>query len=126
MSELKQVDTANAPAAVGAYSQAIMVGDLVYTSGSLGLDPVSKAMPEDVKTQATLCLQNLKAILEEAGTGLDKVVKSTIFLADINDFGTVNEVYASFFAKPFPARSCYAVAALPLGAKVEIEVVAAK
>lgn len=126
MSELKQIDTPNAPSAVGAYSQAIAVGDFVFTSGNLPIDPVSKAMPDDIKAQANLALQNAKAILEAAGTGMNKVVKSTVYLADINDFGAVNEVYSTFFAKPFPARSCFAVKALPLGAKVEIEVIAAK
>lgn len=126
MSELKQIDTPNAPSAVGAYSQGIELGDMIFTSGQLPIDPVSKAMPEDVKAQATVSLSNVKAILEAAGSGMDKVVKTTVLLADINDFAAVNEVYATFFAKPFPARSCFAVAALPLGAKVEIEVVAAK
>lgn len=126
MSELKQIDTSNAPSAVGAYSQGIAVGDFVFTSGQLPIDPVSKAMPEDIKAQAAMALSNVKAILEAAGSGMEKVVKATVFLADINDFAAVNEVYATFFSKPFPARSCFAVAALPLGARVEIEVVAAK
>lgn len=126
MSELKQIDTPNAPSAVGAYSQAIAVGDFVFTSGNLPIDPVSKAMPDDIKAQATLALQNVKAILEAAGTAMNKVVKATVFLSDINDFGAVNEIYATFFSKPFPARSCFAVKTLPLGAKVEIEVIAAK
>lgn len=126
MSELKQVESSNAPAAVGPYSQAIAVGDLVYTSGCLPMDPVSKAMPEDIKAQATVALQNVKAVVEAAGSSMGRVVKATVFLTDINDFAAVNEVYATFFEKPFPARSCFAVKALPLGAKVEIEVVAAK
>lgn len=126
MSEPKQIDTSNAPSAVGAYSQGIEIGDFIFTSGQLPIDPVSKAMPEDVKAQATVSLSNVKAILEAAGSDMGKVVKTTVLLADINDFAAVNEVYATFFAKPFPARSCFAVAALPLGAKVEIEVVAAK
>lgn len=126
MSELKQIDTPNAPSAVGAYSQAIAVGDFVFTSGNLPIDPVSKAMPEDIKAQATVALQNVKAILEAAGTGMNKVVKATVFLADIDDFGAVNEVYATYFSKPYPARSCFAVKTLPLGARVEIEVIAAK
>lgn len=126
MSELKPVETTNAPSAVGAYSQGICVGELLYTSGCLPMDPVSKAMPEDIKAQATVALQNLKAIVEAGGSGMDRVVKCTIFLADINDFAAVNEVYSTFFGKPYPARSCFAVAALPLGAKLEIEAVAAK
>lgn len=126
MSELKPVETTNAPSAVGAYSQGICAGDFVFTSGCLPIDPVSKAMPEDVKAQATVALQNLKAVVEAGGSGMDRVVKCTVFLVDINDFAAVNEVYSTFFGKPFPARSCFAVAALPLGARVEIEAVAVK
>ncbi|MDR3211630.1 MAG: RidA family protein [Planctomycetota bacterium] len=126
MSIPKEIVTTGAPPAVGAYSQAIDTGDFVFTSGSLPLDPVSKAMPEDIKAQATQALNNLKAILAAAGTSLEKVVKATIFLADIRDFQAVNEVYSTYFSKPYPARSCYAVAALPLGAKLEIELIATK
>ncbi|MDR3077456.1 MAG: Rid family detoxifying hydrolase [Planctomycetota bacterium] len=124
MSELRKIETDKAPLAVGAYSQAIRIGDLVFTSGNLPIDPVNKTMPEDVKTQAKTALANVKAVLEAAGSGMDRVVKSTVFLADIKDFQAVNEVYAAFFSPPYPARSCFAVAALPLGAKLEIEVVA--
>ncbi len=126
MSTLKQIDTPNAPGAVGPYSQAIALGDLIFTSGSLPINPADKSMPDDVKAQAAQALTNLKAILEQAGSGMDKVIKATVFLIDIKDFAAVNEVYATFFSKPFPARSCYAVAALPMGARVEIEVIAAK
>ncbi len=126
MAEITQIDSPNAPGAVGAYSQAIGLDSFIFTSGSLPIDPETKVMPEDIREQATRVLSNLKAILETAGSGMDKVVKATIFLADINDFAAVNEVYSGFFKKPYPARSCYAVAALPLGAKVEIEVVAVK
>lgn len=126
MSKLEPVESQNAPAAVGPYSQAIVLGDLVFTSGSLPIDPATKAMPDDIKDQAKQALANLQAILEAAGAGLDKVVKATVFLADIKDFAAVNEVYATFFGKPFPARSCFQVAALPMGAKVEIELIAAK
>jgi 2-iminobutanoate/2-iminopropanoate deaminase len=126
MSQLKEVATNGAPAAVGAYSQAIDAGSLVFTSGSLPLDPVSKAMPGDVRAQAARALDNLKAVLAAAGSGMDKVVKATIFLADINDFQAVNEVYATYFSTPYPARSCFAVAALPMGAKLEIELIAVK
>ncbi len=126
MSDLQPIETTNAPAAVGAYSQGVAAGDFVFTSGCLPLDPVSKTMPADIKDQARMSLQNVKAIVEAAGSGMDKVVKCTVFLADINDFAAVNEVYSTFFANPFPARSCFAVAALPLGARVEIEAVARK
>lgn len=126
MSKPEQIDSANAPAAVGPYSQAIALDNLIYTSGALPIDPATKTMPGDIKAQAAQALTNLKAILEAAGSGLDKVVKATIFLTDINDFAAVNEVYATFFTKPYPARSCFAVAALPLNAKVEIELVATR
>lgn len=126
MAQIEQIDTDKAPAAVGAYSQAIAIGDLVFTSGCLPIDPVTKAMPEGIKEQAETSLANVRAILEGAGTSVSKVVKATVYLADIKDFQAVNEVYATVFSKPFPARSCFAVAALPLGAKVEIEVVAAR
>ncbi|MDR1613703.1 MAG: RidA family protein [Planctomycetota bacterium] len=126
MSKLEAVESRDAPAAVGPYSQAIVSGDLVFTSGGLPIDPAAKAMPEDVKDQARQVLTNLKAVLAAAGTGMDKVVKATVFLADIKDFAAVNEVYASFFAKPFPARSCCQVSALPMGARVEIELIATK
>lgn len=126
MSKPERIDIDKAPGAVGPYSQAMATDSLVYTSGQLGINPANKAMPEDVREQATLCLNNVKAILESAGSGLDKVLKATVFLTDMGDFAAVNEVYAGFFSQPYPARSCFAVKALPLGAKVEIEVVAVR
>lgn len=121
---ITQIDTDKAPGAVGPYSQALATENLVFASGQLPIDPATKTMPDDIKEQAAQSLRNVKSILEAAGSGLDKVLKTTVYLADIKDFPAVNEVYSTFFAKPFPARSCFAVAALPLGAKVEIEVVA--
>ena len=126
MSKIQRIDTSNAPAAVGPYSQAMAAGGLVYTSGQLGINPADKAMPEGVREQAALCLNNLKAVLEAAGSGLDKVLKVTVFLTDMTDFAAVNEIYAEFFSQPYPARSCFAVKTLPLGAKVEIEAVATR
>lgn len=126
MSKIQRIDTPNAPAAVGPYSQAMATDSLVYTSGQLGINPADKAMPEGVREQAALCLNNVKAVLEAAGSGLDKVLKVTVFLTDMNDFAAVNEIYADFFSQPYPARSCFAVKTLPLGAKVEIEAVAAR
>ncbi|MDR0815792.1 MAG: RidA family protein [Desulfovibrio sp.] len=126
MNTLSVIDTDNAPGAVGPYSQAITVGGLIFTSGQLPMDPATKTMPEDIRKQAKNSLTNVKNILEAGGSSLAKVVKTTIFLADIKDFAAVNEVYATFFTKPFPARSCFAVKDLPLGAKVEIEAVAAE
>lgn len=121
----KQIETAKAPAAVGAYSQGILAGNLIFASGSLPMDPVSKAMPVDIKAQAKMALENMKAIIEAGGGSLASVVKVTIFLVDMNDFAAVNEIYAGFFTSPYPARSCVAVRALPLGAKVEMEAIAA-
>lgn len=126
MSKIQRIDTPNAPAAVGPYSQAMATDSLVYTSGQLGINPADKAMPEGVREQAALCLSNVKAVLEAAGSGLDKVLKVTVFLTDMNDFAAVNEIYAGFFSQPYPARSCFAVKTLPLGAKVEIEAVAVR
>ena len=122
----KQVQTSMAPAAIGPYSQAIQVGELVYTSGQLPVNPETGAISEDVKEQAKQSLENVKAILEEAGTSMDKVFKTTVFIKEMNDFAAINEVYGEFFAEPFPARSCVEVARLPKDAKVEIEVIATK
>jgi len=119
------IATDKAPAAVGPYSQAIRLGNLIFTAGQIGLVPGTKELagPDSV-TQARQALQNVKAILEEAGSCLEHVVKATVFLQDIKDYAQVNEVYAQFFTKDFPARSAVQVAALPLGARVEIEVIA--
>ncbi len=124
---MKQISTQNAPAAIGPYSQAIEVNGFVYASGQLPIDPATGAFPEGgVKEQTRQSLLNVKAILEEAGLALSNVVKTTVYLADMGDFATMNEVYSQFFAQPFPARSAIAVKALPKGALVEVEVVAAR
>ena len=119
----KPVSTNAAPAAVGPYSQGINLEGLIYTSGQLPINPATNEMPADIAEQARQSLENLKAILLEAGSGLDKVVKVNIFLTDMADFGTVNKVYSTFFNPPYPARSTIGVASLPLGAKLEIEAV---
>lgn len=126
MNTITQINTNNAPAAIGPYSQALTNGSLIFTSGQLPLAPGSKAIPDDIKAQATASLANVKAILEEAGSSLGKVLKTTVFLTDMKDFAAVNEVYSTFFSQPYPARSCFAVKELPLGARVEIEVIAAR
>ncbi len=121
----KIIETENAPQAIGPYSQAVVVNGLLFSAGQLGLDPYSGIMVEGgVEAQALQAMLNLKAILEEAGTTLDLVVKTTIFLLDMNDFLTVNGVYAGFFPENPPARSTVQVARLPKNALVEIEVVA--
>ena len=123
----KVISTSKAPAAIGPYSQAIQVGNLVFASGQIPIDPATGSFVEGgVKEQARQSLTNVKAILEEAGLTLDNVVKTTVFLADMNDFSDVNAVYAEFFAEPYPARSAVAVKTLPKGALVEIEVIAAQ
>ena len=125
---MKQINTVKAPAAIGPYSQAIDSGaGLVFVSGQLPIDPATGAFPEGgVKEQTRQSLLNAQAILESAGLGLNNVVKTTVFLADMGDFAAMNEVYASFFTAPFPARSAIAVKTLPKGALVEIECIAAK
>ncbi|MBN2726489.1 RidA family protein [Candidatus Mcinerneyibacteriota bacterium] len=122
----KIIKTDKAPGAVGPYSQAVVSGGFVFTSGQLPMDPgTGKFVEGGVKEETRQCLENVRAILEAAGTSLDKVVKATVFLTDIKDFAAVNEVYASFFREGPPARSAFQVAALPLGARVEIEMIAA-
>lgn len=124
---MKQISTQHAPAAIGPYSQAIEVNGFVYASGQLPIDPATGAFPEGgVKEQTRQSILNVKAILEEAGLALSNVVKTTVYLADMGDFAAMNEVYSQFFAQPFPARSAIAVKALPKGALVEVEVVAAR
>lgn len=113
-----------APAALGPYSAGIKTGDLVFLSGQLGIDPATGTLAEGVEAQAVQSLANVEALLAEAGATFDNVVKTTVFLADIADFAKVNEVYASKFTEPFPARSAVQVGALPAGGLVEIEVIA--
>ena len=122
---MNAISTTNAPAAIGPYSQAIKVGELVFVSGQLPIDPATGAFAEGgIKELTRQSLTNMKAILEEAGTSMANVVKTTVFLADMNDFAAMNEVYAEFFAAPFPARSAVAVKTRPKGALVEIECIA--
>jgi 2-iminobutanoate/2-iminopropanoate deaminase len=120
----KVISTQHAPAAIGPYSQAIRVGNLVFASGQLGLDPKTGKLQEGVEAQARQALANVKSVLEAAGTSTDKVVKTTIFLANISDFAKVNAIYGEIFQQEPPARSTVQVAALPLGGLVEIEVIA--
>jgi 2-iminobutanoate/2-iminopropanoate deaminase len=121
----KVISTTKAPAAIGPYSQAIQVGNLVYTSGQIPIDPATGQFVEGgIKNQTRQSLLNVKAILEEVGLTMGDVVKTTVFMADMNDFADMNAVYAEFFAEPYPARSAVAVKTLPKGALVEIEVIA--
>lgn len=126
MTTREAIQTDAAPAAAGPYSQAIRTGDLVFTAGQLGTDPATDEFAGDgVAAQAEQALANLAAILEAAGSGLDRLVKVTVFLAEIGDWPAVNEVYARVVPEPYPARSAFAVKDLPKGALVEIEAVAA-
>ena len=112
------------PKAVGPYSPAVVACKLLFVSGQLGIDPATGEMPDSVEAQTKLALRHLDAILKEAGTGPEKVVKTTVLLADMADFGTVNDIYGEYFPSPYPARACYAVKQLPKSAKVEIECIA--
>ena len=124
MSTREAISTDAAPAAAGPYSQAIRAGDLVFTAGQLGMDPAGGELAADVTGQEERALRNLEAILAAAGSGLDRLVKVTVFLADIGDWPAVNQVYAAILPEPYPARSAFAVKDLPKGALVEIEAVA--
>ena len=123
---LQIIRTAAAPAAIGPYSQAIQTGNLLLTSGQLGLDPATGSLPEGVEAQAEQALKNIGAILSEAGYTKEDVVKTTVFIRNMGDFGKVNAIYAAFFGDHKPARSCVEVSALPKGGLVEIEVIASR
>lgn len=120
-----EIKTSNAPGAIGPYSQAVKTGNLIFVSGQLPIDAVTGEMPSDIKAQTRESIKNIKAILAEAGATLDNVVKTTVFLADMEYFAPMNEVYAEEFKAVFPARCAFAVKELPKKALVEIEVIAA-
>ena len=124
MADMKKIATDKAPAAIGPYSQAIAYGDLIFTSGQIGIDPaVGEITGKDVREQTEQVMKNLLAVLEAAGSAPELVIKTTCFLANIGDFAAFNEIYGKYFTEK-PARSCVAVAALPKGALVEVEAVA--
>lgn len=118
------ISTQKAPGAIGPYSQAVRAGDMLFTSGQLGLNPETGVLAEGVRAQADQALKNLGAILHEAGLDYKDVIKTVVFIKNIADFKTVNEVYAQYFTANYPARSCVEVAALPMGGLVEVECVA--
>lgn len=126
MPNLTRIQTGDAPEAIGPYSQAMRVGDLVFTAGQIPLDPQSMEMVggDDIAAQTERVMHNLTAILEAAGAGLDTVVRTTVYLTDLGDFATMNEVYGRFFGAHRPARSTVEVCALPKGARVEIDALA--
>lgn len=123
--EIRKLSSSAAPAAIGPYSQAVAAGGFVFCSGQLGLDPATGGLAAGVRAQAEQSIRNIAAILASERLGLERVVKATVFLADMADFATVNEVYAAHFGASLPARSAVEVAALPKGGLVEIEVIAA-
>lgn len=120
------LNSSNAPAALGPYSQALVQGDLVFCSGQIPLDPATGEMAQGIENQTRQVLKNLTAVLAENGMTLANVIKTTVFLADLKDFGAMNQVYAQHFTQPYPARSCVQVAAIPKGSLVEIECIAVK
>ena len=122
-----KISTSKAPAAIGPYSQGVDLGNMVFTSGQLGIDMSTGALPEGVEAQAKCSLENIKSILAEAGLGMENIIKTVVFIKDMNDFAAVNEVYAELMTGDvMPARSCVEVARLPKDALVEIEVIALK
>lgn len=122
----KIISTDKAPAAIGPYSQAVEVNGLVYTSGVIPVDPATGNIPEGSVAQAQQAFTNMKNLVEAAGSSMDKVLKTTVFIKEMNDFAAINEVYAKFFPEPYPARSCVEVARLPKDVMLEIEVIAEK
>ena len=121
---MKEIKTTKAPGAIGPYSQAIEVNGLVYTSGQIGIDPATGAIVEGLEAQAEQVFTNLSELLKAAGSDMSKVVKTTVFIKNMNDFAAINAVYAKFFTEPFPARSCVEVARLPKDVLLECEVIA--
>ena len=122
----KVISTDKAPAAIGPYSQAIEVNGMVFTSGAIPVDPATGQIPEGVEAQAEQALRNVEALLEASGTGMENVVKTTVFIKDMNDFAKINEIYAKHFTGAYPARSCVEVARLPTDVLLEIETIATK
>ena len=122
----KVIATDKAPAAIGPYSQAIEVNGMVYTSGIIPADPATGNIPEGSVAQAEQAFLNMKNLLEAAGTDISQVVKTTVFIKEMNDFGAINEVYAKYFTEPYPSRSCVEVARLPKDVMLEIEAIALK
>ena len=121
---MKQIKTDNAPAAIGPYSQAIVSGNTVYCSGQIPINPKTGDIPEGVSAQAHQVFKNIKNLLEASGTSIDNVVKTSVFIKDMNNFAEINSIYAQYFTEPYPARSCVEVARLPKDVLLEAEVIA--
>ena len=122
----KVISTDKAPAAIGPYSQAIEVNGMVFTSGVIPVDPQTGVIPATIEEQANQAFSNLKNLIEASGATIDKVIKTTVFIKEMNDFGKINEIYATYFKEPFPARSCVEVARLPKDVLIEIEAIGLK
>ena len=122
----KVISTDKAPAAIGPYSQAIEVNGMVFTSGVIPVDPQTGVIPATIEEQANQAFSNLKNLIEASGATIDKVIKTTVFIKDMKDFGKINEIYATYFKEPFPARSCVEVARLPKDVMLEVEAIVAK
>ena len=118
---MEQVSTNKAPAAIGPYSQAIKVGNLLFTSGQIPLNPETSEIPEGVEAQAEQAFTNVKNLIEASGASIDNTVKTVVFIQNMDDFGKINEIYAKYFTEPYPARSCVEVAKLPKGVLLEVE-----
>ncbi len=120
---MKEVSTQKAPAAIGPYSQAIKMGNVLFTSGQIPVNPENGEIPEGVEAQATQAMTNLKNLIEASGASMDNVVKTTVFIKNMEDFAKINSIYAEFFTKPYPARSCVEVARLPKDVLLEVEAI---
>lgn len=120
---MEQVSTNKAPAAIGPYSQAIKVGNLLFTSGQIPLNPETSEIPEGVEAQAEQAFTNVKNLIEASGASIDNTVKTVVFIQNMDDFGKINEIYAKYFTEPYPARSCVEVAKLPKGVLLEVEAI---
>ncbi len=120
---MKQISTNTAPAAIGPYSQAIVSGNTLFCSGQIPLNPQTGEIPEGVEAQAEQALTNVKNLIESAGGKIDNVIKTTVFIKNMDDFGKINEIYAKYFTEPFPARSCVEVARLPKDVLLEVEAI---
>lgn len=118
------ISTKNAPAAIGPYSQGVKLGDLIFTSGQIPLNPITGEMPESIEEQTKQALENVKAILDAKGLSMDNIIKTTVFMTDLNDFTKMNDIYATYFNGEKPARSAIEISKLPKGAKIEIEAIA--
>ncbi|MDM8142991.1 RidA family protein [Megamonas hypermegale] len=123
---MKIIQTNSAPAAVGPYSQAVETDNFVFASGQIALNPATGEMAEGIEAQAHQALKNAQAVIAASGAKWENVIKTTVFITNIDDFGKVNEIYATYFKQPYPARSCVEVSKLPKGALIEVEVIAAK